>query len=281
MFQSLQALAVADAYGENELKILPDFYRDRMPWTDDTAMAKAICRCLDEDGFIDQDKLARYFAESYDQDPHRGYGRGTANLLQAIQIDGQWKERSANWWGPGIGSHGNGGAMRVGPLGVYFDPRVYSFEHIARQARLSAEVTHNHPEAIAGAVAVAIAASMVTYNVLGPTGKLDWDAILLHIDGTEVGKRVRVMSTANLFRYEDVAYAFGNGSQVTAIDTVPFCLWAANEALIENDFALTMENVLKVGGDTDTNCAIVAGIIGNRIHPPDEWVHRTEPLSAK
>src|SRR4051812_26733515 len=119
--KSLRALSVGDAYGENEIKILPgDIARKGWPWTDDTAMAISIVRCLVEDGKIDQDKLAKYFAELFRADPQRGYGRGTANLLYAIFTDGKWKERSANWWGPGIGSHGNGSAMRVAPLGAFF-----------------------------------------------------------------------------------------------------------------------------------------------------------------
>jgi ADP-ribosylglycohydrolase len=35
---------------------------------------------------------------------------------------------------------------------------------------------------------------------------------------------------------------------------------------------------LAVGGDTDTVGAIVGGIIGNKVPPPQEWIDRTEPL---
>lgn len=77
-----------------------------------------------------------------------------------------------------------------------------------------------------------------------------------------------------------VAGAVGNGSEVSAADTVPFCLWAAHQALVRNDFAISMSQIVEVGGDTDTNCAIVAGIIGNRVTVPQEWLDRTEKFNV-
>ena len=55
----------------------------------------------------------------------------------------------------GAGSMGNGAAMRVAPLGAWFADDV---ARAVDEARRSAEVTHMHPEGIAGAVAVAVAA---------------------------------------------------------------------------------------------------------------------------
>ena len=43
--------------------------------------------------------------------------------------------------------------MRVGPVGWFFD----SLEETERVAKISAEVTHNHPEGIKGAQATALA----------------------------------------------------------------------------------------------------------------------------
>ncbi len=49
------------------------------------------------------------------------------------------------------GSYGNGSAMRVASAGWLYD----SFDETWRKARLTAEVTHNHPEGIKGAECVA------------------------------------------------------------------------------------------------------------------------------
>jgi len=66
-------------------------------------------------------------------------------------------EHFSRWLFPPLGapyySFGNGSAMRVSPVGFAFD----SEERVLEEAKLSAAVTHNHPEGIKGAQAVALA----------------------------------------------------------------------------------------------------------------------------
>lgn len=265
--RSLQALSVGDAYGENIMKILPACYEHNRPWTDDTAMAITVVRMLAEEGKIDQGKLAVYFAERYHADPNRGYGRGTANLLYAIRLKPEeWLDLATNWWGPGVGSHGNGAAMRVAPLGAFYS----NLHDVAEQARLQAQVTHNHPEAIAGAVAVAVAASIATHS------HFTWAKVMEFTPDSAVRAKLDEVSRISTSNHENIARNFGNGSQVSALDTVPFCLWAAKDALLFSNFGNAMKQIESVGGDTDTNCAIVAGIIGNVVPPPDDWIAATE-----
>jgi ADP-ribosylglycohydrolase len=80
----------------------------------------------------------------------------------------------------------------------------------------------------------------------------------------------------------EVVGKVGNGSKVTALDTVPFALWQAHQALYWSKitFADCMDSIIEVGGDTDTVAAMVGGIIGNKIPPPKEWIDRTEPLPS-
>ncbi|NOY89639.1 MAG: ADP-ribosylglycohydrolase family protein, partial [Deltaproteobacteria bacterium] len=122
--------------------------------TDDTAMALSLVEVLEERGEVDQDALAAAFARRYVADPHRGYGGGARRILEAIHAGGDFRRLAPGLF-PG-GSYGNGAAMRVAPLGAFFT------EEPARccaQARLSARVTHTHPEAVDGAVVVALAAA--------------------------------------------------------------------------------------------------------------------------
>ena len=51
----------------------------------------------------------------------------------------------------------------------------------------------------------------------------------------------------------------GNGSLVTAPDTVPFCVWMAAHHL--DRFVDALGKTISVGGDCDTNAAIVGGIV--------------------
>ena len=128
------------------------------PWayTDDTQMALSVVEVLQADGQIDPSKLGHAFANRFD--PDRGYGAGTAQLLQKVAAGGQAQRIAAASHG-GEGSHGNGAAMRVAPLGAYFADDI---DRVVREAQASAVATHTHCEAIAGAIAVAVAAALAT-----------------------------------------------------------------------------------------------------------------------
>jgi ADP-ribosylglycohydrolase len=86
-------------------------------------------------------------------------------------------------------------------------------------------------------------------------------------------------------RVEEEAYELGNGSRVTAQDTVPFALWTAAAYL--DDYPAAITACVKAGGDVDTTAAIVGGIvaaytgIGDRTGAtglPQAWLDAREPL---
>src|SRR5262249_47308079 len=150
-------LSVGDAFGELFF-VEPDVVEEllearslpRAPWTytDDTEMATAIVDVLDAHGGIDQAALARAFARRYAREPGRGYGGGAHGILRAFCEGVPWRVASYEAF-DGMGSFGNGGAMRAAPVGAYFadDP-----EAVVEHARASAEVTHAHPDGQAGAI---------------------------------------------------------------------------------------------------------------------------------
>jgi ADP-ribosylglycohydrolase len=77
-----------------------------------------------------------------------------------------------------------------------------------------------------------------------------------------------------------VAREVGCGDQITAMDTVPFCLWMAAAHLTNYEDALW--TTARVGGDIDTNCAIVGGIVALAVGTdgiPLEWQGRREGLN--
>ncbi len=68
------------------------------------------------------------------------------------------------------------------------------------------------------------------------------------------------------------AIALGNGSSVTAPDTVPFCVWSAAKHL--DDYKEALVSTVIADGDCDTNCAIVGGIVvlyAGRDSIPADW----------
>jgi ADP-ribosylglycohydrolase len=158
---SLLGLSVGDAFGAqffaddnrhlrgDETAVPPPPW----PWTDDTEMACNLVDILLRYDGVDQDALAAAFAARYD--PYRGYGPGTVVLLRALRTGGSWRSVARAQFGGG-GSMGNGAAMRVAPLGAHYPG---DLDRAAAEAAASAEVTHAHPEGVAGAVAVAVAAA--------------------------------------------------------------------------------------------------------------------------
>src|SRR5262249_54105563 len=127
------------------------------PWryTDDTEMALGIVEVLGRHGAVEQYDLARVFARRYERDIYRGYGPGAHVLLAAIANGTPWRNASYSAFG-GEGSMGNGSAMRVAPVGAYFAD---DLDDVVEQARASSVVTHAHPEGVAGAISVAVAAA--------------------------------------------------------------------------------------------------------------------------
>ena len=118
-------------------------------------MATSIVETLNKFGRIEQDYLAQLFTCKYIKEPNRGYGATAAKALREIGEGADWRQVSANAFS-GMGSMGNGGAMRAAPIGAYFFD---NYEKVIEEAIASCEVTHSHPDAQAGTIAVAVAAA--------------------------------------------------------------------------------------------------------------------------
>jgi ADP-ribosylglycohydrolase len=281
--ESLEGLSVGDALGSWFEFETPEINRTRLSrlpagtwgFTDDTNMALSIYAVLRQHGHIDQDALAQHFADHFDK--RRGYGSGAIHLLRALQAGADWRSESRAMFG-GHGSYGNGGAMRVTLLGAYFAD---DLALCAEQARLSAEITHAHPEGIAGAVAAAAAAG-VAYNARGETlTRRDFiERVMPHVPESKVKRGLaRAHDLSEDEPLETVVKLLGNGSMISAQDTVSLCLWAAGEKL--NDFYDAIRLTASAGGDVDTTCAIVGGIVAAHTGAdaiPAAWRAAREPL---
>ena len=281
---SLAGLSVGDALGAQYFMVgrkVEDLLAGVVPppvweWTDDTEMACSVVWMLAETGDIDQDRLAAAFAERCE--PNRGYGMGAFVILHAIRQGMAWSEAAGSVF-DGQGSMGNGAAMRVAPLGAYFPDNV---ERAVAQARLSAQVTHTHPEGVVGAIAVAVAASAAAAGRLAgvkPKPGPFLDAVIAAVPESQTRRGIVRGRKMLHLPVAQVAYELGNGHLVLAQDTVPFALWVAARRLA--DYPGAISDCVSAGGDIDTTSAIVGGIVAAYTGPagiPQEWLQAREPL---
>ena len=148
-------------------------------------------------------------------------------------------------------SLGNGSAMRVSPVAFAFDD-----EHsVLREAEASAIVTHNHPEGVKGAQAVALAA----FKARAGASKDD----IRHAISSEFAYDLD--RTVHEIRAD---YAF----DVTCLGSVPEAIVAFLES---SDVEHAIRLAISLGGDSDTQAAI-AGAIAYAFYGeiPDRITHQ-------
>ena len=283
---SLEGLSIGDSFGQNffieqdkaiqsiNSRILPT-----KPWfyTDDTVMAISVVETLKKFRCIEQDYLAMMFARRYIDEPNRGYGSNASKTLKEINQEIDWRQASKRAFS-GMGSMGNGGAMRAAPIGAYFFD---DYERVVDEAKASCEVTHAHPDARAGTIAVAVAAAYCVRQSLGLISD-ERDLLETVIEFTpQSDTRSRIKRATTIpynSRLDYVISLLGNGSHLCSYDTVPIALWfvAGND-----NFCDALWNAVAALGDRDTICAIVGSIVAliTEGQLPKMWIESREPLT--
>src|ERR1700677_1922597 len=195
------------------VRALIDYPQDELWYTDDTQMAIGVAETLADHGTITEEQLCKAFVANYV--PSRGYGRGARAVLDAME-EGRDHRQVAGRYFPG-GSYGNGAAMRIAPLGLFFrhDP-----SELREQARLSALPTHVHPLGIEGAHLLALAVAKASQM-----DSFDRDAfftvLLSACESPEY--RAKLEQASQVESVEDLA-ALGNG--IEALESVPTAIAA-------------------------------------------------------
>lgn len=124
-------------------------------FTDDTVMTLAVAKWLMDDPKHCPDTLVEIMQDFGRKYPYAGYG-------------GMFRKWLNSDTPQPYGSFGNGSAMRVSPVGMY----AKSVEEALELARITASVTHNHPEGIKGAQAIAVAVYMQLNERFDAKGKI-------------------------------------------------------------------------------------------------------------
>ncbi|MFK7748641.1 MAG: ADP-ribosylglycohydrolase family protein [Kordia sp.] len=284
--KSLLGNSIGDAFGESffgpEDAVYNAIHFREIPqttweFTDDTVMAIAIYTSLETFGEINQDFIAKTFARNYHLDFNRGYGPAMHRTMRAIEAGENWKEVSKAAFS-GMGSMGNGGAMRAGLIGAYFYD---DLKKVTTQAFLSSEITHANEEGCVGAMAVAVATAINTQlqidnKTLEPNEFIK--KVVAQLPDCDTTSKIKKSITV-LPNYDirTVVSILGNGVKMIAQDTVPISIWIA--AHHQTDFQEAIWRAVSALGDRDTICAIVGAItIMNTKDEniPADWKNKVE-----
>lgn len=163
----------------------------------------------------------------------------------------------------GVFSAGNGPAMRAPIIGVFFQN---DFEKMAEFLKVSTEITHTDPRAFHGAYIAALAASLSSQRgkikpkefkneVLRLMPDLDKDfsgLISRAIESAEKGEQLSEFVARE-------GWKIGVSGFIVHTMAAVIQVWLRHQ----DEFSYGLEEIIEVGGDTDTTAAILGGIIGS------------------
>ncbi len=212
-----------------------DFWTDRCTFTDDTVMTIAVADWLTIGSNLTG--IMRDWGRDY---PNRGYGGMFYRWLYEQEDDAPYN------------SFGNGAGMRVSPCGFF----AQTLDEALELAKQSAEVTHNHPEGIKGAQAIA-------------------SAIFL----ARIGKSKEEIKSF----VEDTFHYDLNRTCDEIRPTYEFdetCQGSCPEAIIafleSNDYESAIRLAISLGGDSDTIACMTGGIAAAYYGVPDGMIEKAK-----
>jgi len=260
-------------YGLNTRKVLRDIY-EGVPWREANKIIKK------SEGMPSHiDSLVNSLSQG------KGFKDAMGDVNTALQ-----KQRTDQMNKVKEGSCGNGSAMRVAPLGAFLGGMVdLQPDRMIAEAALQAQVTHCHPEGIAGSIAITTAALVVasTHQSAEPfmASKGLLQKIIQYVPESEVRNGIKkAMDLPVETPIGKAIEVLGNGTHVTCQDTVPLCCWLISKHLQKYSPEETYEKAIietsMAFGDVDTNCAIVGGVVGIVSPPPDKWKKFCNPMEG-
>ncbi|BDI33094.1 hypothetical protein CCAX7_51450 [Capsulimonas corticalis] len=240
MLGAIAGDVIGSVYERNNVKF-QDFplFSGHCRFTDDSVLTAAVAEVLLEGDAESHEAYVDKFHEFFHLYPDAGFG-GTFF---------DWARSRSRL---PYGSWGNGSAMRVSPIGYAFD----TLDEVLAEAKISAEVTHDHSEGIKGAQAIAAAVFLARHGESKASIK------------TEISQRFSYDLRPTLDEIRP-SYRF----YVSCQGSVPQAITAFLES---ENFEDAVRKAISLGGDSDT-LACMAGAIAEAFYGgvPDPIAERT------
>ena len=270
--------AIGDALGAsfkglwiNKLNIEEFSFHGR--WTDDTHMMIGVAESLIANKGFNGEHMAWTFIKNWEKEPWRGYGPGPPRVFRTIKSGVAWNEAAKQLYG-GMGSLGNGAAMRVAPVGLFYYDDTEKLREIAYR---SAEITHTHMLGKEGAAlqAYAVALALKIFpEKFDSSSFLDELMSFSRVDAyREKLKKAKVLLKSDDKR--EIIESLGNS--VEALSSVPTAIYCF--AKYHESYAKAVLYAISLGGDTDTIGAMTGAIAGayhGIENIPNAWKQKLE-----
>jgi len=247
--------------------------QETLVYTDDTHMMIGVAQSLVTNRGFDGDHMAQTFVQNFEREPWRGYGPGPPHIFRMIRGGGAW-DKAAERIYPG-GSYGNGSAMRIAPLGVFYHDDPVKLREIAQA---SSRITHAHELGKEGAALQAYAVALATD--LDPTSPFDHRDFLKKLEEFAVHpmyqqKLARMAGLGDEPDKSRVVSELGNG--IEAFNSVPTAIYSFVSHA--GSFEDSVLYAISLGGDTDTIGAMTGAICGAYLGVqsiPQKWRDKLE-----
>jgi len=269
--EGLSPAEIRKQYGK--LDFMEEARLGKGTYTDDTEMMIGLAESLIELKAFDPTHVANMLVKNLNVD--RGYGWGSYQVLQLVSKGVPWED--ATWQVIEGGSFGNGCAMRIAPLPLFF------IDHpglLKEAAFNSCRITHSHPLGMEGGYLQAFAVWSALR--ISPDESLDPYAFLDELQGEaeydefkDKFYRVRDLLDRGDVSEEEVVEQLGNDP--TTVGSVPAAIYSflANHKSFED----SVVKAVHLGGDTDTigaMCGAIAGAYFGKSHIPSKWYQELE-----
>ncbi len=276
---------LGDAFGAGFEGMNPDRARFHMSnlskkfsrsYTDDTDMTLALAGSIVQTGGVDPEDIAKQF--SLHCDLTRGYAIGTIKAVLALRAGLEWRQVARIVFKEG--SFGNGAAMRVSPVGLFYH---HNLDGLQEAAMKQASITHIHPLGQWGAVMQACSVGLgVSQSLKEPFEKEEivtnlreilWRGPIEYIRA--LNKIEEMLGRGEKLEAREVVQSLGNG--VEAHFSVPSACYVA--ITYSPDFCDAIRAAISLGGDTDTIAGMVGAIVGAHVGEkglPLEWIEQLE-----
>ncbi|MEW6376191.1 MAG: ADP-ribosylglycohydrolase family protein [Thermodesulfobacteriota bacterium] len=244
--------------------------------TDDTDMTLALAESIVKCGKVDPEDIAKQF--SLYCDLTRGYAIGTIKAVLALRAGLPWHQVGRIVFENG--SFGNGAAMRVSPVGLFYH---HDLDELQEAAIKQATVTHVHPLGQWGAVMQASSVGLAVPK--NPEEPFQTDEVivglrdLLRFGPTEYLRALdeieKMLIQGSKPGIQEMVQRLGNG--VEAHLSVPSASYIAFAH--SPNFRMAIHASVSLGGDTDTIAAMVGAIVGAHVGEkglPIGWVNQLE-----